>query len=159
MLSHAGQERSFGHSNDEQCDPRHLVLPLQHGVTVIAAHVASAGSTQGESNFERLLPLFDEYEHLYADISALTQINRLGYLNRALTREGVRERLVYGSDWPLQFFPLVSAWYQAPHVDLADIKAIQGLDNKWDRDVALKQAMGVPHTVFERSARVLGIVP
>jgi hypothetical protein len=126
---------------------------------VIAAHIASTGTIDGEDNFDRLLPMFARYENLYADISALTQINRLGYLRRAVARRDLRSRLVYGSDWPLQFFPLVSPWYQFPHVAPGQIKAIARLDNQWDRDVALKEAMGVSADVFQRSASLLGITP
>jgi hypothetical protein len=46
-----------------------------------------------------------------------------------------------------------------PHVALSQIKAIQGLDNQWDRDVTLKEAMGVPAAAFERSALLLGVTP
>jgi hypothetical protein len=44
-------------------------------------------------------------------------------------------------------------------VPVSQIKAIQGLDNQWDRDVALKEAMGVPPEAFERSALLLGATP
>lgn len=159
LLTHAGQERSFGPSRDELGDPRRLELPLRRGVTVIAAHLASTGTIEGQDNFDRLLPLFAKYDNLYADISALTQINRLGDLRRALHRRELHSRLLYGSDWPLQFFPLVSAWYQFPHVSLSQIKAVEAFDNVWDRDVALKQAMGVTPEIFQRSASLLGIVP
>jgi hypothetical protein len=159
LLSHAGEERSFGKSNDALGDPLLLELPLKLGVTVIAAHLASTGASQGQDNFERLLPLFEKYDNLYADFSALTQINRRGYLRSALAREDLHARLVYGSDWPLQFFPLVSPWYQFPHVSVSQAKAVQALDNQWDRDVALKEAMGVPPAAFDRSALLLGVTP
>ncbi len=159
LLTHAGDERSFGDSNDELGDPLLLELPLQRGVTVIAAHVASMGTIQGEMNFKRLLRLFEKYDNLYADISALTQINRLGYLRRTLERPDLHSRLLYGSDWPLQFFPLVSPWYQVPNVPVSELKSIAALDNQWDKDVALKKAMGVPPEVFLRSASVLGVIP
>lgn len=155
LLTHAGDERSFGTNNDALGDPLLLELPLQRGVTVIAAHIASMGTIKGEANFGRLLQLFDKYDNLYADISALTQINRLGYLQRALDRPDIHSRLVYGSDWPLQFFPLVSPWYQVPHVSVGELKAISAIENQWDRDVALKKAMGVPPGVFRGSAALL----
>ena len=104
-----------------------------------------------------MLPLFQRYPNLYADISSLTQINKLGYLRRALAIGGMSDQLVYGSDWPLQFFPLVSPWYQVRHVSLRELKAVQSIENQWDRDVALKQAMGVPRPVFLRSREVLGL--
>lgn len=155
LLSHAGQERSFAHADDKLGDPLRLELPLSLGVTVIAAHIATTGENDGQDNFERIMPLFAKYPNLYTDISSLTQINKLGFLARALENPKLVERMVYGTDWPLQFFPLVSPWYQIKHVSLKELKGIQRLGNQWDRDVALKRAMGVPDEVFERSARLL----
>lgn len=157
LLTHAGQERSFGESNDDLGDPLRLRLALEHGVTVIVAHLASTGIIEGQDNFDRLLPMFAEYDNLYADISALTQVNRRGYLNRALAEPHLQARMVFGSDWPLQFFPLVSPWYQWPAVPVSRIKAILSLSNQWDRDVALKEAMGVPPEIFRRSGQILGL--
>ena len=157
LLSHAGQERSFATSRDELGDPKRLSLPLERGVTVIAAHLASTGENEGEEDFLRLLPMFKQYPNLYADISSLTQINKLGYLNRTLEEPSIHERLVFGSDWPLQFFPLVSAWYQLGSVSAGKLKAIAQLESTWDRDVSLKRAMGVPDHVFERSRKLLHI--
>lgn len=157
LLTHAGQERSFAEAKDELGDPLRLELPLRLGVTVIAAHIASTGRIAGEENFDRIMPLFDKYPNLYSDISSLTQINKLGYMKRALAQPGLTSRLIYGSDWPLQFFPLVSPWYQIRHLSVGEIKAISGLKNKWDRDVALKVAMGVPPEVFQRSGSLLKV--
>jgi len=155
LLIHVGQERSFGAAADELGDPVRLKLPLEIGVTVIAAHIATTGENEGEGNFERLLPLFSQYPNLYTEISSLTQINKLGYLYEALQVPGLPERMLYGSDWPLQFFPLVSPWYQIGHVSIGDIRDVARLKNKWDRDVALKRAMGVPDAVFARTRAVL----
>jgi hypothetical protein len=155
LLTHTGMERSFSHARDEFADPRRLELPLSLGVTVIAAHIASTGESDGEDNFERILPMFDEYPNLYADISSLTQINKLGYLVRALAHEEVRERLVYGTDWPLQFIPLISPWYHLRHIGLSGLRAVWGAKGAWDRDVALKEAMGAPAGVFLRAENLL----
>ena len=155
LLSHAGQERSFATANDELGDPRRLVLPLSMGVTVIAAHVASTGENEGEGNFERLLPMFARYPTLYADISSLTQINKRDYLQRTLAVPNLQQRLIYGSDWPLQFAALVSPFYQMDRIGPAAAKSIAAIDNVWDRDVALKEALGVPQAVFARSAELL----
>lgn len=155
LLVHVGKERSFAHANDSLSDPRKLELPLTLGVTVIAAHIATTGEYQGESSFERILPMFQEFPNLYTDVSSLTQINKLGYLARALKIPGLLERMIYGSDWPLQFFPLVYSFYHWPDIDLPTAKSIQKISNKWDRDIALKQAIGVPSSVFNRSTELL----
>ncbi len=157
LLIHVGQERSFSNAVDELGDPVRLELPLELGVTVIAAHIATTGKNDGEGNFERLLPLFARYPNLFTDISSLTQLNKLGYLQRALATDGISDRMIYGSDWPLQFFPLVSPWYQLGRVSIGELHTIGRINNQWDRDVALKRAIGVPAAVFERSRRILGI--
>ena len=157
LLSHAGQERSFASAQDELGDPRRLELPLRLGVTVIAAHIASTGTSEGEDNFQRILPMFARHANLYSEVSSLTAVNKLGYLERALATPGLPERLLYGTDWPLQFFPMVSPFYQSPRIGLRQAKSIAAIDNAWDRDVALKEAMGVPRQVFERTAELLAV--
>ena len=122
---------------------------------MIAAHIAAAGATDGVDNFERILPLFERHPNLYADISSLTQINRLGYLERALDVPGLVSRLVYGTDWPLQFFPLVSPYYHIGRIGWTQANSIAAIDSPWDRDVALKKASGMPEEVFERSGTLL----
>jgi len=155
LLCHAGMEKSFAHARDELSDPLKLALPLKHGVTVIAAHIATTGESAGQDNFERILPLFKAYPNLYTDISSLTQINRLGFLVNALKVPGLTERMLYGTDWPLQYFPLVSPWFHVNHIGVGNAWRVAGVDNEWDRDVVLKQALGVPKSVFTRTVGVL----
>lgn len=157
LLTHTGQERSFTHARDELCDPQRLHLPLRLGVTVIAAHVASTGANEGEEDFARLLPLLEKYPNLYADISSLTQINKLGYLRRALNEPRLAGRLLYGSDWPLQAFPVVSPWYHFSALSLADLQELRTPTNQWDRDVLLKEKLGVSPDIFARSAEIIKI--
>ena len=157
LLSHTGMEKSFAGARDELADPLRLKLPLQQGVTVIAAHIATTGTSDGQDNFERILPMFAEYPRLYTDISSLTQLNKTGYLARALKVPGLDQRMVYGTDWPLQFFPLISPWYHLRHISMADAWRVGGITNQWDRDVALKKAFRVPDAVFRRSGQLLNI--
>lgn len=157
LLTHAGKESSFVHANNELGDPEKLRLPLSLGVKVIAAHIASTGNTEGEEHFDRMFPLFEEFPNLFADISSLTQINKRNYLNKALAIPGAVDRLVYGSDWPLQFFPVVSAYFHLNQISIPDAEAVQRLTNAWDRDVVLKKKMGVPEHVFLRSREIIGL--
>lgn len=156
LLSHAGRERSFTWSRDELADPERLRLPLSLGVTVIAAHVAAGGENGGERDFERLARLMREFPNLYADVSALTQVNRLGWLREALSRPEMAGRLVYGSDFPLMNTALVSPWYYPLNLTRARMAELETIGNPWDRDVRLKEALGVPAEVFTRGAGLLG---
>lgn len=155
LLTHAGQERSFSSSDDELCDPDKLRLPLSLGVTVIAAHIASTGKYHGEKSMERLARLMGEYPNLYSDISSLTQLNKLPYMKRALTRKEFSGRLLYGSDFPLINTPLVSPLYYSFKLSPKRIAAILRTKNPWDRDVLLKRALGTPEEIFSLPRKLL----
>ena len=148
LLTHTGMEKSFSNAKNELADPKRLGLPLSLGVKVIAAHIATTGHSEGEYNFERILPMFAQYPNLCADISSLTQINKLPFMHEVLKQPILKGRLLYGTDWPLQFFPLVSPWYHLDLISLRDAWKISNMDNQWDRDVALKKAMKVDESVF-----------
>lgn len=156
LLTHTGNERSFTQARDELCDPDRLRLPLREGVTIIAAHAATTGQFHGERSFDRLSRLMPDFPNLYADISSLTQLNKLGYLNEVLRRPEFRHRLLYGTDYPLiEIHALVSPWYFPRQLSLRQRLAIGKIKNPWDRDVALKQALGVPADVWTRADAIL----
>ncbi len=148
LLSHTGQERSFTRADDSFADPRKLKLALNLGVTVIAAHAATTGETDGRENIDWLLEMLPVYPNLYADISSLTQINKLGYLRKLLLDKRSRGKLIYGSDFPLSNTKLVSPYYFPLDLTWAMMRKLAGIENPFDRDVALKQALGVPAEVF-----------
>jgi uncharacterized protein len=156
LLTHGGQEKSFTHARDELADPVRLKLPLELGVKVIVAHIASTGTNEGQEDFERLLPMFATYPNLYSEISSLTQANKLGYLRRTLADERLRGRLLYGSDYPLINTALVSPWFFPLNLTRSEMSELSAIENPFDRDVALKQALGVPEEVFAATAEVLG---
>ena len=155
LLTHTGSEHSFTWSKDEYSDPDRLGLPLSLGVTVIAAHAAWPGRHEGQRDVDRLARLMLQYPNLYADISSLTQINKLGALREVLRRREFRDRLVYGTDFPLVNMPIVSPWFFPLDLRLSQIWRISRIRNPWDRDVALKQALGVPANVFTKADEIL----
>lgn len=159
LLVHTGGERSFTRSRGEYGDPQRLRLPLEIGVTVIAAHAATTGRSEGEDNMNRLLRLFSEFPNLYADISSLTQLNKLRYLPRLLRRREFHHRLLYGTDFPLIHTALVSPWYFPFRLSWRRMREIARIANPWDRDVELKLALGVPPEVFTRGAELLRLCP
>jgi uncharacterized protein len=155
LLVHTGAEQSFTWAKNELGDPDRLRLPLSLGVTVIAAHSAWPGMHEGERDVDRLARLASQYPNLYADISSLTQINKLGALRDVLRRPEFRERLVYGTDFPLINMPIVSPWFFPLNLKLSEMWRISRIKNPWDRDVALKQSLGVPAAVFTRAEKLL----
>ena len=155
LLSHTGQERSFSSAIDQYGDPKRLKLPLAMGVTVIAGHIATTGENEQESNFQRALPMLSGYPNFYSDISSLTQINKLGYLDKALKETQIVDKLIYGSDYPLTNMILVSPYYFPLNLTIKQMYDISNIKNPFDRDIALKQALGVPMEIFARSGYLL----
>ena len=155
LLVHVGDEHSFTKAKNEYADPQRLHLPLKMGVTVIAAHAGAGGKNDGMDNMERLLTMFDEYSNLYADISSLTQINKMRYLGRLLKHKDIHGRLLYGSDMPLINTGLTSPLFHFFKLTPLELIALLNIDNPWDRDVQLKKALGVPEEIFMNTERVL----
>jgi predicted TIM-barrel fold metal-dependent hydrolase len=155
LLCHAGQERSFTAALDELCDPRRLRLPLEMGLTVIAAHIASTGANEGQRDTDHLRKMMSEFPNLHSEISSLTQANKLGYLREAVLDPVFHGRLCYGSDFPLVNTPLVSPWMFPLNLTREQMASIAALDNPWDADVTLKTALGVPADIFRRTATLL----
>lgn len=153
LLCHTGEEKSFSHANDQLGDPEKLSLPLSLGVTVIAAHIASSETFQGERGPDRLARMMRDYPNLYTDISALTDVNKPGYLKEALTKPEFFGRLVYGTDFPLINTALDSPWYWM-RLSLPQKLEIARTKNPWDRDVLMKHYLGVPTEVFARPAKI-----
>lgn len=154
LLSHTGGEESFTRVDNSLADPARLHRALDEGVTVIAAHCASNGRNDGQKNMERLLPLFEEFPNLYADISSLTQANRLGHLPAVLRHTDIHDRLLYGSDMPIINSFITSPWWHAYRIPLAAVRRIAVITNPWDRDVELKRALGVTEEVLANNRKV-----
>ena len=115
LLTHGGEEQAVqGAKMEELNNPLRLRRPLDHGVRVIVAHCASLGEhadiDRGSNGprtdaFGLFARLMDEprYEgRLLGDISAVTQVNRVGRpLEILLARSDWHSRLINGSDYPL----------------------------------------------------------
>ncbi len=64
-------------------------------------------------------------------------------------------RLIYGTDFPLIETALVSPFYYTWRAPFGRLRAAARERNPWDRDVALKKALGVDEEIFRRSAQLL----
>jgi hypothetical protein len=157
LLTHTGGEESFTRVDNSLADPLRLRKALDEGVTVIAAHCASNGKNSGQANRGRLLPLFNEYPNLYADISSLTQANRLGHLPGVLRHTDFHERLLYGSDMPIINSFITSPWWHAYRIPFPIVRRIATIQNPWDRNVELKRALGVSEEILTNSSKLFQI--
>lgn len=104
LLSHVGYEFALVGRDQSVGDPARLVPALEEGVTVIAAHGGSMGLFVYEKYFPTMLELFRRYPRFFADASALTLPNRMAGLWLLRRHPEVHERLLFGTDYPLQVY-------------------------------------------------------
>ncbi len=119
LLTHVGKEEAVDVGLDQALgNPLLYRRPLDMGVTVIMAHAGSLGENadldrpgEAASNFDLVLRLMEDPRYagtLFADISAITQVNRIPTaLTRLLERGDLHPRLIDGSDYPLPAIDVV----------------------------------------------------
>jgi uncharacterized protein len=121
LITHCGQEQAVDAREDQELgNPFRLRRALDRGVRIVVAHCASSGRVQNLDEGGGTLDAFDAFmrlftdrrweKQLFADISALIQVNRCGRpLREMLLSRDLHPRLVNGSDYPLPAIdPLVS---------------------------------------------------
>ena len=154
LLSHTGGEFTLPQTNPDFANPRRLTLPLEQGVTVIAAHAAGR-SGLWDPDWTRLLEeMAAAFPGLYCDNSALCSPNRWRTLPRLLDGP-LRDRVVHGSDYPVPsggFGPWLSG-----HLSWSNWRASSQLENPIRRDEYLKTKLGFAPETFTRLDAVTGL--
>ena len=151
LLCHTGNEHTLSVFPNDFNDPGRLRPALEMGVTVIAAHCGLRLYLHEKSYFHRWRGMTRRHENLYGDISAFGIITRIWTLRSMLKSPGLRERLVFGSDFPVAPMP----WTCLGCLGLRAVRYIQGMKNPFDRSVALMKGVGVPDEVFARGGSLL----
>jgi len=123
LICHAGEEVAVHGAADKNANnPLKLRRALDAGVRVVIAHCASIGDDtdldKGANGprvpsfdlFSRMMAEARYRQHLYADISAVTQRNHsLEALRAIIEHQDWHHRLLNGSDYPLPgVLPLIS---------------------------------------------------
>lgn len=123
LICHAGEEQALHGAGDKDAgNPLRLRRALDAGVRVVVAHCASIGDDldldKGAHGprvpsfdlFARLMAEAHYRQHLYGDISAVTQRNHsLAALRAIIAHQDWHDRLLNGSDYPLPgVLPLIS---------------------------------------------------
>lgn len=152
LLAHTGGEHTLPVVRPEFADPRILKLPLECGVTVIAAHSGTKSGLFDPDYFAVFTEMIRRFPNLYGDTSAFNVPMRGQHVLECL-REPLVSRLVHGSDYPV---PVNGhfAW-AGGFVSWREFRRCQKLPNVLERDYLLKRAMGFPPEHFTRIASLL----
>jgi len=154
LLAHTGGEHTLPIYRREYSDPRTLTLPLECGVTVIAAHCATKSGLTDPEYFHVFTEMLDRFKNLYGDNSAFTVPIRGRHVRECL-RERVVHRIIHGSDFPVPVyghFPWVRGF-----VDWQSFRRCERESNVLERDYQLKKAMGFRPETFTRIWELLRV--
>jgi predicted TIM-barrel fold metal-dependent hydrolase len=151
LLSHAGVEHTLPAFDDDLNAPRRLRLALRRGVTVIAAHCGAPLFLHERSAFGEWRRMALEHPRFFGDVSGFA-LPVHGGPRRAILRDpDLAAKIVFGSDFPAQAFPLwcLSPWRTWTGPGLRRVR------NPFDRAAATLAALGVPEAAFTRAGSLL----
>jgi predicted TIM-barrel fold metal-dependent hydrolase len=152
LLAHTGGEHTVPVINADYADPKLLRLPLECGVTVIAAHCATKSGLGDRDYFDDWRAMLGEFPNLFGDISALVSLNRCGHLRDCLESD-ISPRILHGSDFPV---PVLGhrLWLQDAF-DYPTFRRIQKEKNPLERDWRFKEAMGFGEDALTRAGSLI----
>ena len=156
LLAHTGGEHTVPVINAAYSDPRVLTLPLQCGVTVIAAHCATKSGLFDPEYFHVFCDMTREYPNLYGDTSAFNVPFRGRHAGKCV-RESFHDRLLHGSDFPV---PVFGHWaWMRGFLRWTDFRRCERIANVLEKDYQLKRAVGFSEEHFTRVNRLLRPLP
>ena len=151
VMVHTGAEHAADIVGVEFWDLQRLTMALEIGCTVIAAHGGLSAFFDKEDFFLKLRPMIRRFPNLYFDTAVLASMFRWRNLPRIMGDSEVIARAIHGSDFPFPSNAMVF-WNRLSPRTLAALLQEKNLS---ERDVRIKQALGLPREVFERGAKLL----
>ena len=152
LLAHTGGEHTVPVVRREFSDPRTLTLPLECGVTVIAAHCGTKSGAFDPDYFQVFAEMTKRHPNLYGDSSAFNVPIRGRHIPECL-REPLVSRILHGSDFPV---PVMGHWsWLQGFVSWKDFRRCEKLPNVLERDYQLKRAMGFQPESFTKIHQLL----
>jgi predicted TIM-barrel fold metal-dependent hydrolase len=147
LLAHTGGEHTVPVFDKKLSDPGMLELPLECGVTVIAAHCATKSGLADPQYFHDFAAMTKRFPNLYGDNSAFNVPIRGRHIRECL-EEPLASRIIHGSDFPVPVSGLYP-WMQRL-IDFETYRKWNACPNVLERDYQLKRAMGFSEETFTR---------
>lgn len=157
LLCHTGFEFALPVHSQSFGQTRRLRVPLDEGVTVIAAHSGSAGLFYNRAALAVFAKMLKHYPNLYADTAGLSLPSHMEALLWWRGHQEMIDRLLFATDHPV---PIMSpAW--TPFLSRENHRRFRQEKNPFDRMALLLQGLGIrPHpAAFENLLQKLGRLP
>ncbi len=139
LLAHTGGEHTVPVVQTEFSNPKHLELPLECGVNVIAAHCATKSGLFDVEYFHVFAEMVRRFSNLYGDNSAFNVPIRGRHVKECLIQP-LADRILHGSDFPVPVHGHF-AWIKG-YVGWEAFRRWERHPNVLERDYQLKRAMG-----------------
>jgi len=143
LLAHTGGEFSLPTHRRDLQSVETLRLPLECGVTVIAAHCGAPALPWDRDYFDQFDRMRRIFPNLFGDVSALSQATHLRTIERL--REAP-QRLLYGSDYPVitsVFWCWAKGW-----ISQDEFGRLSAIRNPLEKKFQLTKALGFPDQIF-----------
>jgi len=143
LLAHTGGEFSLPTHRYDLRSVETLRLPLECGVTVIAAHCGAPALPWDKDYFDQFEQMRRVFPNLFGDISALSQFTHLRTIERL--RDDPRQ-LLYGSDYPVVttvFWSWTRGW-----ISWREFVGLRSIENPLEKKFQLTKALGFPDRIF-----------
>jgi predicted TIM-barrel fold metal-dependent hydrolase len=153
LLCHTGIEHTLSRSDNHLNRPGKLRPALDLGVRTIAAHCGTSLFLHEKNYLREWLALTAQYPHLFGDISAFSMVTRIRFLRKLLRNPTSRDRILYGSDFPIPAFP----FHFIPHLGWKKARLLEEVSNPLEKAYRVIREFGVPDEVFTRAGDILKI--
>jgi predicted TIM-barrel fold metal-dependent hydrolase len=153
LLVHSGGgELTFREMFPEFKDLARLRVPLDAGVPVICAHSGTRVMFSRDADQIPLMrEMLVEYPHLWLDNSGMANPTRFAHLARLAKDPSFAGRTLQGSDYPIPSQPALFI----RSLGVREAVRLQRLRNPFDREIALKRALGYPDATLRHAMDVL----
>ncbi len=165
LIVHVGSEYAI--TSDKRYEGSGMLrLPLESGVTVIAAHMGlgqinhklllwrnlSTNPAWFDRDYFHILEMLETHENLYADLSAMLIPLRARALKHLSDQNQIRHKILFGTDYPVPF----TIRFNTHGIAAADARRIAQTVNPFDRYTeALLQFFPEDHPLYTNHQKIL----
>ena len=153
FLCHTGGELALPVFNAAYANPAIVQLPLECGVSVIAAHSATNSHPLDPNYLDVFRSLIRRHSNLYGDNSGMLTPFRSKHLSLLATNEEFQGRIVHGSDLPIPNSPHWS--FLRRHFGWPAYKGLIREKNPLEREVRTKSAIGFKEETLTKLSTLL----
>ena len=153
LITHTCIEHAVVSFSQKLNHVKRLELALKTGVKVIAAHCATNLFIYERTQYYEWKKMAKDFPNLYGDISAFNVPTRIKYLKDIKNDDELRDRVFYGSDFPMKSLPISFLFY----LGYKNYRKIKETKNPLDMSYNLAHSFFQEDKIFKNFQKFLNI--